>query len=402
MVTGSLLGMTTKGSDGEGILEVTHAFPFPDSGKGRNNSNADRDNADGENANANDNADTSGLEGHEYQLEMMRMLREVNVDNNCVGWYQSMYLGVYSTSNLLENQWSYQTDLSPNAVVILYDPMQTSNGNMVLKCYRLTEECIRIKASGENVFIDPKNIFEPVPVKLTNPGLVHALLSDMVRNQIQTTLAAGSDGAANKMSAAAAAVAATNKGLYNVGDDISFDRLDLSTNPYLEKHLEFLSGWVDELSNEQQKFQYYSRQLSRQAGGGDQGKDHHRNKRQQQQQQRQHTSNPEAWMSSDAPKRMESLLVSNQIRSYVDQMDQFSSAGLSKLYLTGSLHQEEAPTLAKTSSTMPAPAGTKWSLFLKQQPQQGWIIHDALTTVADSSFWYGWNTHLLGLTLSNY
>jgi translation initiation factor 3 subunit H len=357
MVTGSLLGMTTKGNDGEGILEVTHAFPFPDSGKGRNNSNA-ADREDGENASTNDNADTSGLEGHEYQLEMMRMLREVNVDNNCVGWYQSMYLGIYSTSNLLENQWSYQTDLSPNAVVILYDPMQTSNGNMVLKCYRLTEECIRIKASGENVFIDPKNIFEPIPVKLTNPGLVHALLSDMVKNQSQ--IAAGSDGA--KMAAAAAATT-TTKGLYNVGDDISFDRLDLSTSPYLEKHLEFLCGWVDELSNEQQKFQYYSRQLSRQAGGGEQGgKDHHnRNKRQQ---QHQHTSNPEAWMSSDAPKRMESLLVSNQIRSYVDQMDQFSSAGLSKLYLTGSLHQEEAPmsmSLAnKTSSTtMPAPAGTK-------------------------------------------
>jgi translation initiation factor 3 subunit H len=363
MVTGSLLGMTTKGNDGEGILEVTHAFPFPDSAKGRNSSNADRENADGENTNNNDN-DASGLEGHEYQLEMMRMLREVNVDNNCVGWYQSMYLGIYSTSSLLENQWSYQTDLSPTAVVILYDPMQTSNGNMVLKCYRLTEECIRIKASGENVFIDPKNIFEPVPVKLTNPGLVHALLSDLVRNQSHATnplLAAASTntmaaGAGGSIKAPPAAAVAATKGLYNVGDDISFDRLDLSTNPYLEKHLEFLSGWVDDLSNEQQKFQFYSRQLSRQAGG-DQKDDRRNNKRQQ---QRQHTSNPEAWTTSDAPKRMESLLVANQIRSYVDQMDQFSSAGLSKLYLTGSLHQEEAPmTLANKTSTMPAAGGTK-------------------------------------------
>jgi hypothetical protein len=30
-----------------------------------------------------------------YQLDMMRCLREVNVDNNTVGWYQSSVLGQY-------------------------------------------------------------------------------------------------------------------------------------------------------------------------------------------------------------------------------------------------------------------------------------------------------------------
>jgi hypothetical protein len=32
-----------------------------------------------------------------YALEMMRCLREINVDNNTVGWYQSTYLGSYYT-----------------------------------------------------------------------------------------------------------------------------------------------------------------------------------------------------------------------------------------------------------------------------------------------------------------
>jgi translation initiation factor 3 subunit H len=262
MVTGSLLGL----SAGKGILEVTHSFPNPDSGKSNDEEAVDDD----------------------FQLEMMRMLREVNVDNNCVGWYQSMYLGIYSTSNVLENQLSYQTDLSPNAVVFLYDPMQTSHGRLVLKCLRLTDECVALKkqeeaAGGPSTFLEPSKIFEEVPVKLVNPGLVRAFL-------------------------------AQSASLYE-GQAVSLDRLDLSTNPYLEKHLEFLCSWVDDLAAEQQKFQYYARQVAR-------------------------SDKKKEARPTEAPRRLESLLISNQIRSYVDQMDSFTDAGLSKLYLAGGLHKE--------------------------------------------------------------
>jgi translation initiation factor 3 subunit H len=281
MVTGSLLGLAME----NGVLEITHSFPFPPEHKSSHNADAEED--------------AAGLEGHEFQLEMMRMLREVNVDNNCVGWYQSMYLGIYSTSALLENQFNYQTELSPNSVVILYDPMQTSHGNLVLKCYRLTDECIKLKTAGDNSFINPKDIFEEVPVKLTNPGLVQVLLADVADGVHPTSKA-----------------------------DTTFDRLDLSTNPYLEKHLEFLCGWVDDLAAEQHKFQYFTRQLARGA------KDNRNNRGKAKDQ-------AEAWGSSDAPRRLESLLISNQIRSYCDQMDKFTSGGLSKLFLAGGLHKDQ-------------------------------------------------------------
>ena len=295
MVTGSLLGLT----NGEGILEVTHAFPFPDSAKHKSGLEGEGD-------------DAAGMEGHEFQLEMMRMLKEVNVDNNCVGWYQSMYLGIYSTSNLVENQLSYQTDLSPNAVVILYDPMQTTNGTMVLKAYRLSDETIKAKIRGTNNFISPKDIFEEIPVTLTNPGLVRALLSDI------------SCGGAKSSNFA------DKENLYEMGADTSFDRLDMSTNPYLEKHLEFLCLWVDDLAAEQHKFQYYTRQQSR---GGDKGRDG-KNRRK--------GDDADAWASSEAPRRMESLLISNQISAYVDQMEKFTGSGLNKLYLLGGLHQTDS------------------------------------------------------------
>jgi translation initiation factor 3 subunit H len=294
MVTGSLLGLMIE----DGVLEITHAFPFPEplDDKGDVVKTAE------EAANADDEA--AALDGHEFQLEMMKMLREVNVDNNCVGWYQSMYLGSYSTPRLLEDQLSYQTDLSPNAVVILYDPMQTAHGNLVLKCYRLTDEAVQLRQNGKNNFINPRNIFQEVPVTLSNPGLVRSLLRDM------------------------------GDGLHGASpaDGTTFDRLDLSTNPYLEKHLEFLCNWVEDLAAEQYKFQHYTRNLRASVGGERKGR--------KAKEEMAHAIE-EGWARSDAPKRMESLLMANQIRTYCDQVEKFTGGGFGKLFLTSGLHKEE-------------------------------------------------------------
>ena len=299
MVTGSLLGLMID----DGCLEITHAFPFPephDADKGDVIKTADEANVDDE---------AAALDGHEFQLEMMKMLREVNVDNNCVGWYQSMYLGTHSTSSLLENQLSYQTDLSPNAVVILYDPMQTAHGNLVLKCYRLTDEVVQLRASGKNNFINPRNIFEEVPVTLNNPGLVRALLRDV------------GDGYHGPY------------GQEITGTDTTFDRLDLSTNPYLEKHLEFLCSWVDDLAAEQYKFQHYTRSLRNNVDN--------RNAKGRKAKEELAAAIEEGWKRNDAPKRMDSLLMSNQIRTYCDQVEKFTGGGFGKLYLTKGLHEDE-------------------------------------------------------------
>lgn len=324
MVTGSLLGLVEAGT---GTLEVTHSFPFPDSRAGGKNDPRSAGMAGGEDE---EGGMSGGLEGHEYQIEMMRMLREVNVDNNCVGWYQSMYLGIYSTAALLENQFSYQTDLSPNAVVILYDPMQTAHGNLMVHCYRLTEECLEYKSKSKNTYIDPSKIFEEIPVKLTNPGLVRALLSDIITD--------GSTAAAT--STLMQSIATGSSLTMNV--DTTFDRLDLSTNPYLEKHLEFLCNWVDELASEQQKFQYYTRQLNQGKRGSD-----WRNKNKTEPVPEE--GDGEGWASTSAPRRMESLLVSNQIRSYCNQMDKFAGGGLGKLFLAGGLHSGDDKQQSKAN-----------------------------------------------------
>jgi translation initiation factor 3 subunit H len=317
MVKGSLLGLVVE----NGVLEISYSFPFPSDPSHKQHGGG----ADHQQHPPHDD-ETAGLDGTEYQLEMMRMLKDVHVDNNCVGWYQSMYLGIFSTASLLEEQLGYQTDLSPNAVVLLYDPMQTTHGNLVLKCLRLTEECLKLSTadgkSNSNAFINPKRIFEEVPVTLSNPSLVQAFLTDV------------RDGLHHNESLDGGAGALSSSSNYNPNGavDTTFDRLDLSTNPYLEKHLEYLSGWVDNLAAEQIKFQYYSRQLLRK------DKQQHHQRRNNNSNNKKGETTAEDWEEADAPRRLESLLIANQISTYCDQMDGFIGEGLNKLFLANGLH----------------------------------------------------------------
>ena len=69
---------------------------------------------------------------------MMKALREVNVDNNVVGWYQSTYLGSYCTRDTILHQFEFQENL-PNSVVLIYDGVRTAQGQLSLKALRLTD-----------------------------------------------------------------------------------------------------------------------------------------------------------------------------------------------------------------------------------------------------------------------
>lgn len=298
IVTGSLLGLSL----GNGVLEITHAFPFPEPREDEKSDVVTKICTESCNDTLPDLENTEP-DGSGFQLEMMKMLREVNVDNNCVGWYQSIYLGSYSTQFVLETQFSYQTDpdLSPNSVVVLYDPIHTSYGDLALKCYRLTDEAIELKRSETNSYLDPRRIFVNVPIFIKNPSLVQALLHDIADGEYEDV-----DGR-------------------TYGSCILFNRLDIATNTYLEKHLELLSNWIDELSVEQKKFYYYARGLNRSSSERERDKGDIL------------IDMSEAWKASDAPRRLESLLIANQIKSYCEQVNKFVGVGFGKLILSSAL-----------------------------------------------------------------
>lgn len=62
----------------------------------------------------------------------------MKVDFNRVGWYQSTYLGSYCTRDTIAHQVEFQ-DAVPSAVLIIYDSVRTSLGQLSIKALRLTD-----------------------------------------------------------------------------------------------------------------------------------------------------------------------------------------------------------------------------------------------------------------------
>ena len=92
-VTGQLLGL-----DIGRTLEVTNCFPFPNK----------NDDAAAPAGGAEEDGDEDGAE---YQMHMMQCLREVNVDNNTVGWYQSTYFSSFIDDSCIDTQFNYQVSV---------------------------------------------------------------------------------------------------------------------------------------------------------------------------------------------------------------------------------------------------------------------------------------------------
>ena len=169
LVTGQLLVL-----DVGNTLEVTSSFPFP---------SVDQD----------ENQNQQGIqeeEGANYQLEMMRMLREVNVDNNKVGWYQSTTMGSYYTEELIETFVDYAESIE-RCVCIVYDPSVNDDGMFGLKAIRLTEQFLKtFKECGGNMTsakiagkgLKWSDVIEEIPIVISNSVLVSAMMSQLDAN----------------------------------------------------------------------------------------------------------------------------------------------------------------------------------------------------------------------------
>ena len=85
---GALLGLVN-----DTRLEITHCFPFP-------------------------SGTDETVDDEDFQLTMMKRLRQVHVDHQHVGWYQSSQFGNFLSPQLLETQFSYQTSIEESVCLI--------------------------------------------------------------------------------------------------------------------------------------------------------------------------------------------------------------------------------------------------------------------------------------------
>ncbi|KAL8932308.1 MAG: hypothetical protein Q9211_006390, partial [Gyalolechia sp. 1 TL-2023] len=126
--TGFLVGMDAKST-----LEITNSFPFPTVELPATDAHHDN------NASPNHAAAAPRHKGNPaYQNDMIRKLREVNVDANNVGWYMSASLGNFINLNMIENQYHYQKELNERTVAIVHDVSRSSQGSLSLRAFRLS------------------------------------------------------------------------------------------------------------------------------------------------------------------------------------------------------------------------------------------------------------------------
>ena len=133
--TGMLVGL-----DVTSTLEITNSFPFPvpkpetqqDHRSFQDSFYAQKD---AENAAA---AAPRAKSNVNYANEMVKLLREVNVDAQGVGWYTSCSMGGFVNQNFVENQMFFQKGSDEKTVALVFDVSRSSAGGLSLKAYRLS------------------------------------------------------------------------------------------------------------------------------------------------------------------------------------------------------------------------------------------------------------------------
>jgi translation initiation factor 3 subunit H len=262
-VSGVLLGL-----DVEDTLQVTHSFGY-----------------------AQKQADEHLQEDSEvYQLDMLKRLREVNVDSNTVGWYQTTHLGQFFSEQVIETQYAYQMQI-PRTILLVYDPLQSAIGKPAFKAFRLTPEFVKKQTEAREANQSALNdfpsgdMFMEIPISIHSPVIVEAFLVDWCISDPISTSA-------------------------------QLDTLDVENQAFVEKNVQLLISSLQELAEEQQKLQMHERQAARQQQP-DKGRGRDRYQR----------------GFSAPPKQLDTMILSQQIQNYCKQINDFAGDSFGKLFL---------------------------------------------------------------------
>jgi len=262
-VTGMLLGL-----DVENTLQVTHSFGYVQRGPD----------------------DSAGHEdgGEQYQIETLKRLREVNVDSNTVGWYQTTHLGQFFSSTVIETQYLYQMQIT-RSVLLVYDSLQSAIGKPAFKALQLTPAFMKAYGEADErtrammADFPSDDMFMDIPVTIAASILTEAFLVDWaIQDPVSTTSQVGI--------------------------------LDVENQAFLEKNVQLLIGSLQELAEEQNKLMNFERQAARK-GEPDKGKGKGFNRNQA------------------PPRQLDTMILSQQIQNYCKAINGFAGDAFGKIYL---------------------------------------------------------------------
>ncbi|KAL4809664.1 hypothetical protein BDV18DRAFT_83396 [Aspergillus unguis] len=319
--TGSIVGM-----DVGGVLEITNSFPFP---VVEVPPESHFDNAAPNPAAAAPRAKANTV----YQAEMIRMLREVNVDANNVGWYTSANMGNFVNMNVIENQFFYQKEMNERTVALVHDPSRSSQGSLSLRAFRLSPKFMA--AFKDNKFTSDElqksnlkyqDILVELPVEIHNSHLITSFLHQL-QNQAQTppTDLPASLATLESSTFAKQPILAPN-----------FDNLSLSIDPFLEKNCDLLLDSIETHHTETSNFQYYQRSLAREQAKITAWQTKRKAENATRATLKQPALPEDEWQRlfklPQEPSRLDSMLNSRQVEQYAHQVDSFVSSTTGKMF----------------------------------------------------------------------
>jgi translation initiation factor 3 subunit H len=355
-VSGALLGLNVKER-----LEISNCFPLP-------TRKLDEESMQFTDEQINE-------EINRYQLAVLKNFRDVNIDNNTIGWYQSTYMESFINTVTIDTQFSYQRQFGPKCCLIVFDPLRTRRSNLSVRALRLTEkfmEAVRTAFAETQSYDAMKkkytkktdsdvidvsrtqfpesieatiitqdvltklnfkynDIFEEIPIEISNIHLVQSYLSNLSTysvNELASTL---------KSSLVQAVDGTDVDNILSLSSSSTyftplhtFDSLDLSSAPFLERALESLIESSDYLTLEQNKYQVYQRRLLMQ--------------KQNLQKKKEKTAEELDFMikSVQQPNQLDALMISNQIDHTLQSVNRFAAQSIDKLYLVDALMKSES------------------------------------------------------------
>jgi translation initiation factor 3 subunit H len=331
--------------DQEKVLEVTNTFPFPTT-EGVTSDSRESDASLLAAAAPRQKANIA------YQNEMIKHLKEVNVDANNVGWYTSATMGNFVNMTFIENQVHYQRE-NDKAVVLVYDASKSSQGSLTLRAFRLTAAFMeafkeqkftteryvekpskmgdfrRIKTLTRRTFslqkskLTFKDILAEIPINIHNSHLLTSFLhqipaapqaefeeptslADLQRNPIKPPL------------------------------NPSLETLDLSIDPYLEKTCDLLLESIESHYTDLNNFQFYQRQLGREQAKISQWQAKRKAENAQRAVAKQAPLPEDEWQRlfklPQEPSRLEGMLNAKQVEQYSKQVDGFTANISAKMF----------------------------------------------------------------------
>ncbi|RAO65459.1 uncharacterized protein BHQ10_001471 [Talaromyces amestolkiae] len=332
VATGSLVGL-----DVGGTLEITNTFPFPVV-EVPPESHFDTSTPNAAAAAPRAKANTA------YQAEMLRMLREVNIDAQNVGWYTSANMGNFINLNVIENQFFYQKELNERTVALVHDISRSAQGSLSLRAFRLSPQFMN--AFKENKFTSEQlqksgfryqDILVELPVKIHNSHLLTSFL-----HQLPSPLPSEPLDLPPSLSALKNGAAAQSNVL-----SPNFDNLSLSIDPFLEKNCDLLLDAIETHHSENNNFQYYQRSLAREQQKIAAWQAKRKAENASRATLKQAPLPEDEWQRlfklPQEPSRLESMLNTRQVEQYSRQIDGFVSSTTGKMFaIKGNLLPGEA------------------------------------------------------------